>query len=206
VANRVLLAQVLLWTKLTIIGFTLFALAIVKMSEIKPKKADLEKPKAEIIITMTWPDNYVEDIDLWLKQPDKRTVFYSDRESTISHLERDDRGDLTDTYKDANGVKQVYKYNYETNTIRALIPGEYIVNAIYYSANYNNSKTRDIPVTIKAEKLNPTVTEITSRTFTLHAPGSEVTAFRFTVTPDGQITDINTVQELFGTDQKVQAR
>ena len=52
-----------------------------------------------------------------------------------------------------------------------------------------------IPVTVKVEKINPVVRVVFYDTIELRGQGDEVTAVRFTIEPDGDVTDINQLQK-----------
>jgi hypothetical protein len=51
--------------------------------------------------------------------------------------------------------------------------------------------TEDVPVEVKVEKLNPEVTLVFYTTLQLDHKGQELTAARFTMDADGQISDVN---------------
>ena len=53
--------------------------------------------KAEFIITMSWPDNHPDDIDLYAEDPLGNIVWYHAREAGFMVLDRDDRGSANNT-------------------------------------------------------------------------------------------------------------
>ena len=56
-----------------------------------------------------------------------------------------------------------------------------------------------IPVTVKVEKVNPTVRVVFYGTIELRGQGDEVTAVRFTIQPNGDVTDVNQLpKRLYG--------
>ena len=143
-------------------------------------------PKAEVMITMTWPDMHPDDVDLYVEDPNGGLVWYHTKEAGLMHLDRDDRG----TYKDTvtiDGRKVVNPLNQETVTLRGIVPGEYTVNVHHYLA----TTTDDLPVEVKVEKLNPEVTLVFYTTLYLDRQGQELTAVRFTMDELGAISDVN---------------
>ena len=75
----------------------------------------------------------------------------------------------------------------ETVSIRAIVAGEYTVNVNHYLATTG----RPVPVSVKVEKLNPTVEVVYYDTVTLDHAGQESTAVRFKVAESGKGTDIS---------------
>ena len=51
--------------------------------------------KAEFLITMTWPDNDPNDMDIYVQDPAGNIVWYHGREAGLMHLDHDDRGSGT---------------------------------------------------------------------------------------------------------------
>ena len=98
-------------------------------------------PKAEVLVTMTWPDLHPDDIDLYVEDPNGGVVWYHVKESGLMHLDRDDRGNYRDTIT-VDGEKIQNSLNQETVTVRGIIPGEFVVNIHHYLAN----GTEDVPV------------------------------------------------------------
>jgi len=68
-----------------------------------------------------------------------------------------------------NGVKVNNPINQETVTVRATQPGEYVVNLLHYKSNYS----APLPVTVKVEKLNPSVSLVYYDTVELTGSGDE---------------------------------
>ena len=98
-------------------------------------------------------------------------------------LDRDDRGLLNDTIE-VNGKKVQNPLNQEVVTIRAVVPGEYIVNVHYYATKTNNP----VDVNVKVEKVNPQLEVIYYGTINLEKKGVEKTATRFNITQGGSVS------------------
>src|SRR5690606_36948643 len=140
----------------------------------------------EMLITMTWPDNDPDDIDLYMQDPAGNVVWYNTPEAGLMNLDRDDRGQFKDVII-VNGQEVANPLNQETISVRGLMDGEYVVNAVHYIAN----GIEPVPVTVKVEKMNPVVRVIYYGDLTLSGTGDEQTAVRFTL--DGnEVSDVNT--------------
>lgn len=146
-------------------------------------KVDIE---AEYVITVTWEDNSPDDIDVWVEDPEGKVAFYKKRETSILHLDRDDRGMLNDRLK-IEGKEVDNPLNQEVLALRGLMPGEYIVNIHYYESE----TFRAVPVSVKVARVNPVYEIAYYGVTTLEEKGDEKTAVRFTLLPDGSVANIN---------------
>ena len=136
--------------------------------------------KAEVMISVSWPDSHPDDVDTIVEDPQGGLVWYHNRDSGLMHLDRDDRGLLNDTIM-VNGEEIQNPLNQEVVTLRAVVPGEYIVNIHYYATKTN----QPIDVNVKVEKVNPQLEVIYYGTINLEKKGVEKTATRFNITQDG---------------------
>lgn len=143
--------------------------------------------KADLLITMTWPDNDPNDMDLYVEDSAGNIVWYHSKEAGLMHLDRDDRGNYRDTIT-VNGKQIQNPLNQETVTIRGIVPGEYVVNVNEFIA----STPAKVPVSVKVEKLNPVATVVYYGTIEFDHKGQEETFVRFTLDADGQVSDVNT--------------
>ena len=146
--------------------------------------------KAEYLITVTWPDNLPDDIDTYVRDPQDNIVWYNTLDRGFLHLDRDDRGEYLDQVM-VDGEKITFPLNQETVTLRGIIPGEYTVN-VY---NFLNPSNKPVPVSVKVEKLNPTVKVIYYESMNLSGVGDEKTAVRFTLESAGDFSNLNTIQD-----------
>ncbi len=174
-------------------------LFIVAFVLIKPesKKEDFER-KAEFVITMSWEDKRIEDMDLWVQDPSGNQVSYRAPQINFMHLDKDDLGRRNDTVEVA-GRQVAVEINREVVTIRGIFPGEYIVNSHMYS-NHGMPVMVDgklqkpfsrgpLDVTIEVIKLNPSYRILHKSTKIFTEKGQEKTFYRFTVSPEGEVTD-----------------
>lgn len=142
-------------------------------------------PKAELLITVNWPDNNPDDVDTYVEDPSGNVVWYHLREAGLMHLDRDDRGMFKDVII-VNGTEIQNPLNQESVSIRGLADGEYVVNIVHYIA----TGADPLPVSVKVEKLNPVVKVVYYGTVDLGGTGDEKTVVRFTLTGD-EISDVN---------------
>ena len=71
-----------------LVGFVFLFLVAFLMINPVAKKADIEK-KAEFLITLSWPNDSPQDIDLWVMDPHKNKVGFASKEKGLVHLERE---------------------------------------------------------------------------------------------------------------------
>jgi hypothetical protein len=178
----------LLFNSLKAVTFMFFiAFAMIN----KPADQGKVDPKAEMMITVTWPDNNPDDVDTYVEDPASNIVWYNQREAGLMHLERDDRGMFKDVVL-LDGKEISNPLNQEIVAFRGLEDGEYVVNVVHYIAN----GTVPLPVQVKVEKLNPTVKVIYYQTLMLKGTGDEQTAVRFTLKGQDVVNVISTPKSL----------
>ena len=169
----------------SLLGFAfMFAIAFMLISD--PSEGGKIESKAEILISVRWPDKHPDDVDAIVESPEGDLVWYHNRDTGLMHLDRDDRGIFADKMN-VNGAVISNPINQETVTIRALQSGEYVVNLLHYQANYDEPLT----VNVKVEKLNPEVELIYYGSHELEGVGDEETAVRFSVDAQKNISNVN---------------
>ena len=164
-----------------------FIIAMLAMNPKALKSGDIPA-KAEFIITLSWPDMNPNDIDLWVQDPGGNLVWFRARAAGLIHLDRDDRS-LANGSIVVNGKSIVNPLNQEVVTLRGVAPGEYTVNAHYY----DSKDGKPVEVAVSILKVNPRAEVIFYGAMTLARKGDEATAARFTVLPDGSVSNINTL-------------
>jgi hypothetical protein len=112
---------VMLFKALQVVAFLFFIALLVMNPEAKTGKID---SKAEFIISVLWPDNHPDDVDLYVEDPVGNIVWYHQRESGFMVLERDDRGGANNFIM-VGGKKIVNPIREETVSIRGIVAGEY---------------------------------------------------------------------------------
>ena len=168
-----------------LLGFAFMFVAAFSLIADPDARGNTER-NAEILVTINWPDDYADDVDVLVEDPQGELVWFRNPDSGLMHLERDDRGNALDRAV-MDGVVLGNAINQETVSIRAVKPGEYVVNVLHYRTGNDGP----VPVSIKVEKLNPTVALIYYGKRTLTGIGDEQTAVRFTIGADGEVVDRN---------------
>lgn len=175
-------------TLLLAMGFAvLFVLAVFYVNPIaKLGKVD---PQAEFIITVTWPHEMDDDVDVWISAPNDKLTWFASKDNAPVLLDRDDRGSFADRMT-INGKSIIIPLNQEIVTIRDILPGEYIFNLHMY----NKSSREPTPVEFKIEKVNPTIklVFITETPTLLTRTKEEVTIVRLVIGIDGTVESILT--------------
>jgi hypothetical protein len=174
--------SVMLFKALQVIAF-LFFLALLAISpDSKDGKID---SKAEFIITMDWPDNHPDDLDLFVQDPIGNIAWYRHREAGFLTLDRDDRGGANDFIL-VNDRKIPSPIREEIVTVRGLVPGEYTVNVSHFQATTG----QPVEATVKVQKLNPTAQVVFDDKVVVDHTGDEKTAVRFKVDTEGKVIDV----------------
>ncbi len=172
-----------------LLGFA-FMFFIAFMLIAKPDQTGKVDNKAEFLITVSWPDSHPDDIDVLVEDPNGQDLWFDNNDTGVMHLDRDDRGSFQDQVV-IDGKKISNPINQETVSLRAWIPGEYVVNILHYKANY----AEPVPVSVKIEKLNPQVILLYYGVHPLNRVGMEITAARFVLDRSGEPTDISSLQK-----------
>ena len=170
-----------------LLGFA-FMFAIAFMLINSSEETGNIRSNAEIRISVQWPDDHPDDVDAIVEDPQGSLVWYHNRDSGLMHLDRDDRGNLADNLN-INGEVVSNPINQETITVRGLQSGEYIINLLHYKSNFKEP----LPVTVKVEKLNPSVELVYYGEHFLNGVGDEMTALRFYVDSQKNISDLNQI-------------
>ena len=182
-----------------LVGFAF--LFIVAFLLIKPesKKEDFER-KAEFVVVMEWDHDQPDDIDLYVQDPTQSKVHFRLPIVNFMYLDKDDLGFANDVVKYEDGTTKKVNINREVVTIRGIIPGEYIINAHYYSErDYSNidnrvemgtsarkTKLKEVTVKVQLHKVNPyTILWAGEKTF--RGKGQEETFVRFRLDKDGKV-------------------
>ena len=183
-----------------LVGFAF--LFIVAFLLIKPesKEKDFDR-RAEFIIVLEWDAGAKDDIDLYVEDPLDGLASFRHPRVNFSHLDKDDLGSRNDTTVLPNGIIKTIPINREVMTIRGYIPGEWVVNAHYYSdygieRSVNGHEKQTIPntespkpaLTVKVELHRVTpydILGIWEKKF--YYRGQEETFVRFTIDKDGML-------------------
>lgn len=165
------------------------------------KKGTVDMP-AEFVLKMSWPDKAFDDLDMHVMLPTGKVVNFSSKDVDFATLDRDDLGLAgSDLYVKPGGEPVVIYHNQEIITLRAIVPGRYVVNVHVYRAVNNVAyagaaleSTSPLPYKahVSLEKLNPRVSTIVENDVLMSEAGEQKTAFEFTVTDAGDVIDVHT--------------
>ena len=166
--------------------FLLFlAINFINMRPENTSKANV-KSTAQFTITMEWENNDPSDVDLYVQNPLGQICFFNNRDFPLTNLDRDDRGDVSDTIQLPDGGIMSFKENKEVISIRGLVPGEYIVNVHQFAARSPVSNVKGA-----VEKLNPSVRKVFQKDVQLTQNGQEIHICRFVIDENGDVIDVN---------------
>ena len=164
------------------------ALFLLSFILINPSKNENNvKSKADFLITVTWPEERDNDVDVYVQDPQGNLVAFMRREEGLMHLDRDDLGKRNDIVQTPFGPI-AHTENKEIVTLRGHMPGEYIVNVHMYRRNSTELTT---DVYIQLDKVNPLFKTVTLKKVILGDKGDEKTAFRFVLDKDGEVIEVN---------------
>jgi hypothetical protein len=129
-------------------------------------------------VVMTWEDGSVDDIDLYVRDPEGNICYFGYTDVGLMHLEYDDLGTDITRGVSARGERTV---------IRGVSAGEYTVNV----HAYDKPSTGPVKVRVRLYRLAGEDTLLHEETVTLVRTGDEETAFRFVVKTDGSVVRFN---------------
>src|SRR5215471_1859528 len=165
--------SVMLFKALQVIAFLFFIALLAISPDSKDGKID---SKAEFIITMDWPDNHPDDLDLFVQDPLGNIAWYRHREAGFLTLDRDDRGGAND-FIVVNGRKIPSPIREEIVTVRGVVAGEYTVNISHFQAT-------------TGQPVEPTVKVVFDDKVIVDHTGDEKTALRFKLDAEGKVIDV----------------
>ena len=174
--------SIMLFKALQIVAFFFFIAVLAISPDAKDGKVDT---KAEFIITLDWPDNNPDDLDLFVQDPIGNIAWYRHREAGFLTLDRDDRGGANDFIL-VNGRKLPSPIREEIVTVRGIVAGEYTVNVSHFAATTG----QPVAATVKVQKLNPTAQVVFDDKVVVDHTGDEKTAVRFKVDAGGKVIDV----------------
>ena len=175
--------SVMLFKALQIVAFFFFIALLAISPESKEGKID---SKAEFMVTLDWPDNHPDDLDLFVQDPIGDIAWYRHREAGFLTLDRDDRGGANDFIM-VNGKKIASPIREEIVTVRGIVAGEYTVNVSHFQATTG----QPVAATVKVQKLNPTAQVVFDDHLTVDHTGDEKTAVRFRLDGEGKVVNVD---------------
>lgn len=169
----------------------LFILAFLRMNP-EAERAPAIQTEGKFMVVLRWPDESIDDVDLYVMDPLGNIAYFRDRDVGLMHLDHDDLGKRSDSVATGQGDVSV-QHNEERTVIRASVPGEYVVNVHMYRKESDEAT----PVTVTLYRLQGRDAEVTKEERVLRRNGDEATAFRFTLAADDSVSGINRLTRRF---------
>jgi hypothetical protein len=155
---------------------------------VENNKADI-KSEAEYVITLTWDRTKDIDVDIWVKDPSGNLLWYRQKEISIMHLDRDDKGHLGQDWTTDKFGEIHYNPNQEIVTIRGIQSGEWIINLHMFRTL--SFALLPVDVDISLIKLNPKATTVFQKKVVLSKYWEQKTIARVTISDDGSILQVD---------------
>jgi len=182
---------------LSYVDMLLVIVAILVVSVAPKKVADGVHVEAQYLVSIEWDRMLDDDVDLWGSGPPdtSKPCFYESLAVGALSLDHDSRGYMDDRMT-VDG-QAVYLPHKEVMTLRGVIPGRYIYGMHLYKARQSddgrkrNPRALGIAVHVEVVKLNPKVTMIFRKDFTLDYEGDAVNIWAMDVLPDGNFTEVD---------------
>jgi hypothetical protein len=168
-----------------------FCVVMFVMISPQQKKDDGIKPKAEYIISVTWPVDLDYDVDVWVRDPDDKVVWYGGKEKDFLNLERDDLG-ASKMQVTLSGTVVTASVAEEIVTVRGFKEGEYVINVHLYRAGRSykeNDAIKPALVHTKITRMNPSVAVIYETDTVLNTVRQESHVVRFSMAQDGRLSN-----------------
>jgi hypothetical protein len=177
---------------LVLVFAVLLRLSIV-MINAEQQKNQLQNHGA-FLVKINWPGESNDDVDLYVADPLNQIVYFRQKQIGLMSLDRDDTGHQQNMVTLPDGRVVQSQFNEEQVNIRGIVEGEYVVNVHMY----RKSDSRPTKVEVVLFKSNGGDNmEVHKQVVTLSAERQEETAFRFTLTKDGGVVDVNRLPRRF---------
>ena len=163
---------------LALIGFVAMVIMLLPHINRTEQEAEDHKAPGNVIFEMHWPSDKTVDVDLWVKAPDEEPVGFWNQGNAILNLLRDDLG----------GEGDATEENYEITYSRGIRAGEYIVNTHMYGP-LPKGWTVPVRIVVSVRKKYDTAHQILQTTVNLHRRHQEETAYRFSLTSEGDLVN-----------------
>jgi len=189
--GKTLFVDLMMSTLIVVTALLMASNAIEKAKKVEEKKQESSiETEGLYAVVATWPTDVNDDVDLWVRDPSMNLIFYNRPTAELMYLEYDDRGDVGDTAMTSSGQVKA-DINRERAIIRGGLVGEYVVNVHMFT------KKAAAPTTVKVSlyRLKGDDTEVLTKDVVLKVEKlDDITAFRFTLGPDGEITGTSDLQ------------
>lgn len=152
-----------------------------------PSQAAKEQTKSEgkLTIELEWQAGKPTDIDLWVQSPGDPPVGYSNKGWINCNLLRDDVGLTGDPFPG----------NHEMTVCRKIKPGLWVVNVHHYGGQ----DLSDTEAWVVIRRITPGGnSKVVFQAASNLRHGQEDTIAQFTVTPEGEIINVNRLKKSLG--------
>jgi hypothetical protein len=188
----------LLINVLTGMVFLFMITTLMIQTKVKEEEKGVKKD-AQYVIEISWPNDINCDVDIWVRDPEKRVVSYQAKDVGVMHIERDDQGWVNDLMTLLKMKPSQQMNNSETWVLRGKLAGKFTVNLHLYSCTFGDKPTPmgavvDIPVLVELTQLNPDLRKVLSETVTLDKVWKEVTVFNFVLDGNNRVSSISREQ------------
>lgn len=170
------------------------SLEVVRINQQSTPNKTLESTHALYVLKVEWSGQSKDDVDTYLRDPLNNVCFFRRLSTGLMRLDHDDTGMTSNTVKLPTGETVISAFNSETISIMGIVPGEYIANVQLYSSPDPDPVKVDVGL---YKTTNNDSVMVHNEAVTLNDKGDEVTAFRFTVTPSGDVVNVNRLQKRF---------
>lgn len=177
---------------LVLVFAVLLRLSIVMVNAEQQKNQ--QTTHAAFLVKMNWPSESKDDVDLYVSDPLNQIVYFRQKQVGLMSLDRDDTGREQNMVTLPDGRVVQSQFNEEQINIRGIIEGEYVVNVHMYR------KSEDLPTKVEVTLFKSGSggdMEVHKQMVTLATERQEETAFRFTLTKDGGVVDVNRLPKRF---------
>ncbi len=161
---------------LALIGFVAMVIVILPHITESKQKEDEHRSPGNIVVEIHWPNDLPVDVDLWVQGPNDVPVGFFNENSELFNLLRDDLGSDGDATE----------LNYEVSYSRGIKAGEYIVNVHMYGP-VPSGLVVPVTVVVSVRQKYDTLRQILKTSIDLERRNQEETAFRFTLTENGDL-------------------
>lgn len=142
----------------------------------------------KVAATIAWTPKSNDDIDLYVRDPSGDVCFFGAPNVGLMHLEQDDLGyAITGTQTLPDGKTVHSTFNGERTVLTGIVPGQYVVNVHVYRKVDRGADT----VIVQLWLLQGSDKILLTKNVVLHKEGDEITVWRFTLSADGHVSNVN---------------
>ncbi len=185
--------RIALWAFIDVLGTSLG----VALLSVHPPAIPASAPMQALeIITADWAtadgDN---DVDLWVVPPNRKPVFFGNRQGGCVTLDQDNKGWVDSVIHNPDGSTTEIPRAKETVALRCLTPGHYDIGVNLFAHRQHDLREDQshlrVPVHIEVVDLNPTTRTVFSKDVVLLIETQTINVASFDMAPDGKMTFVD---------------